>query len=86
MPKVHDPEETREEAAARRIDKAAELWGERNDRFAITLRNNARGLTPYKRELTIAWLKRHCERLQQTLEEGEVIPPLDLNSIPDMEG
>lgn len=78
-----DLEETREEEAARRIDKASEKWAERNDYFVKTLRSNSRSLTPYKRQLVSAWLKRHCERLQATLEESEGIPALGLDSLPD---
>lgn len=84
--KQHDPEETREEAAARRIDTAAEHFSERCDLFVRTLRNNARDLTPYKRQITAAWLKRHCERLQRTLDESDEIPPLGLDGMPDLDG
>ena len=49
MRHTYDPEETAQEAAARRIDKGSELWAERCDKFVKTLRHNSRGLTPYKR-------------------------------------
>jgi len=78
-------EETREEAAARRIDAAAERFSDRADLFVKTLRANARDLTPYKRQITAAWIKRHCERLQSTLDESEGIPPLGLDSMPDVD-
>jgi hypothetical protein len=78
-----DPEETRQEAAARRIDQGADKWAERCDTFVKTLRNNARDLSPYKRQVAQAWLKRHCERLQATLDESEGIAPLGLDSMPD---
>lgn len=78
-----DPEETVQEAAARRIDKGADLWAERCDKFVKTLRNNARDLSPYKRQVAQAWLKRHCERLQATLDESEGIAPLGLDTMPD---
>jgi ribosomal protein L29 len=81
--KQYDPEETREEMAARRIDAASEQFAERCDKFVKTLRSNARSLTPYKRQITSAWLKRHCERLQSTLDEGDAIPPLGLDGLPD---
>jgi hypothetical protein len=78
-----DPEETIQEGAARRIDNGADLWADRCDTFVRTLRNNARDLTPYKRQVTSAWLKRHCERLQATLDESEGIPRLGLDAMPD---
>lgn len=78
-----DPEETREETAARRIDAAADRFADRCDLFTRTLRSNAATLTPYKRQLVSGWLKRHCERLQSTLDEGQSIPPLGLDSLPD---
>lgn len=81
--KQHDPEETREEAAARRIDRGSELFADRSDKFVATLRNNARDLTPYKRQILSAWLKRHCERMQTVIEETSGIPPLGLDGLPD---
>jgi hypothetical protein len=86
VPKVKpDPEETKEEQAARRIDAASKHFEERCDKFVKTLRANARGLTPYKRQLTSAWLTKHCARLQATLDESEGIPPLGLTNLPDYE-
>lgn len=79
----YDPEETQQETAARRIDKASEKLAERCDLFVRTLRNNARDLSPYKRQLLSAWLKRHCERMQSTLDESHGIPPLGLDGLPD---
>lgn len=83
--KQYDPEETRQETAARVIDKASERFAERSDLFVRTLRNNARDLSPYKRQIVSAWLKRHCERLQTTLDESEGIPPLGLDGLPEYE-
>jgi hypothetical protein len=84
MPRTRrDPEETREETAARRIDAGSVKFDDRCDIFVKTLRANARGLTPYKRQLTSAWLKKHCERLQATLEEADGIPALGLTDLPD---
>jgi len=80
-----DPEETREDAAARRIDAASVKFDDRCEMFIKTLRANARALTPYKRQLTSAWLKKHCERLQATLEEADKIPALGLTDLPDYE-
>jgi hypothetical protein len=82
--KQHDPEETKEERAARIIDDKSEKFAERCDQFVKTLRVNARGLTPYKRQITSAWLKRHCERLQSALDESDSIPPLGLD-MPDID-
>lgn len=81
--KQYDPEETREEAAARRIDKASNLFAERCDAFVKTLRANGRDLTPYKRKLVSGWLKQHCERLQRTLDDTDQVPPLGLDGLPD---
>lgn len=81
--KQYDPEETREQQAARRITKAADQFDERCDLFVRTLRANAASLTPYKRQVLSAWLKRHCERLQSTLDESGGIPPLGLDHMPD---
>jgi hypothetical protein len=81
--RTYDPEETREEAAARRIDKGSDMFADRCDKFVVTLRNNARALTPYKRQLTSAWLRRHCERLQRTLDDSEEIPALGLDGLPE---
>lgn len=83
--KQHDPEETREEMAARRIDSAAGTFAERCDLFVRTLRNNARDLTPYKRQLVGGWLKQHCERMQRTLNDADEIPPLGLDGLPDLD-
>lgn len=84
-PKTYDPEESLEDAAIRRIDQASEKWAERSDKFIKTLRANARHLSPYRRQTTGAWMKLHCERLQATLEERDSIPPLHLDSLPDLE-
>jgi hypothetical protein len=81
--KQYDPEETKEEAAARRIDKGSDAFAARCDLFVTSLRSNARDLTPYKRQIVSGWLKRHCERLQATLDEGEGIPRLGLDGLPD---
>lgn len=81
--KQKDPEETKEEEAARRVDEASRHFAERCDKFTTTLRANARNLTPYKRQIASAWLKKHCERLQSTLDESHGIPPLGLDGLPD---
>ena len=83
--KEYDPEETREETAARRIDAASLKFDERCDKFVVTLRSNAKNLTPYKRQITTAWLKRHCERLQRTLDDSDEIPALGLDGLPDFD-
>lgn len=83
--KQHDPEESKEEAAARRIDRASEQFADRCDLFTRTLRSNARDLTPYKRQMVQGWLKRHCERLQSTLDESQGIPALGLDELPDLD-
>lgn len=80
-----DPEETREETAARRIDTGSKGFAARCDTYVKTLRNNSRDLTPYKRQLTAAWLKKHCERLQAALDESGGIPPLGLGELPDLD-
>jgi len=81
--KRYDPEETREETAARVIDKASEQYADRCGLFIKTLRNNGRHLTPYKRQLTAAWLKKHHDRMLAALDEGDEIPPLGLDGLPD---
>lgn len=83
--KTYDPEETAEEQAARRIDKAAALFADRCDHFNRTLRSNAKDLTPYKRQLVLGWVKRHGERLQTSIEDQGGIPPLGLDGLPDID-
>lgn len=83
--KQYDPEETREEQAARRIDEAAKQYRERCIKFEKTLRANARALTPYKRQITAAWLKRLNERLLAAVDDGDEIPPLGIDGLPDYE-
>ena len=70
--------------AIRRIDNGARLFGERCDVYAKRLRNNVGELSPYRRQVLSAWLKRHHERLQATLDEASSIPPLDLGTVPDL--
>jgi hypothetical protein len=81
--KSYDPEESRQDGAARRVDAASERFAERCDLFVRTLRSNGRDLTPHKRALTSQWLKRHCERLHRTLDETEGVPPLGLDGLLD---
>jgi hypothetical protein len=86
MPRTKpDPEATKEEVADFRIDNASRLFAERADKFTRTLRANARSVSAYKRQLTAAWLKRHCERLQATLDDASEIPPLGLTELPDLD-
>ena len=84
-PETPDVEESAEERAARVIDAASQRYAERCDQFATRLRNNGRSLSPYKRKLVGAWLKRHHDRLLATLDDGEGIPPLGLDGLPDYE-
>jgi hypothetical protein len=74
-----DPEETRTETSARRINKAAELYAARCDHFIKTLRSNARGLSPHGRAVLADWLKQCESRIHAALDEGSGIPPLGLS-------
>jgi|tagenome__1003787_1003787.scaffolds.fasta_scaffold20245465_2 hypothetical protein len=77
-----DPEETTQERAARVIDNASRHWKERNLKFETTLRNNVRDLSPYKRQVLAAWVKRMTEGIVLEIERTEV-PDLGLDGLPD---
>ena len=76
-----DPEETREERATRVINKASGPLHERAIMFNTTLRNNVRDLTPHGREVLSTWLRRMFDQFQATLDDGDGLPPLGLDSL-----
>ncbi len=72
--KVHDPEETAEETAARRIDKGADLSQDRLHQFRKTIRNNIRELSPYKQKQLMTWWRSNCDAVTKMIEDASDEP------------